>query len=255
MFFHNAATHRHSRVPSAVKLAWEPFHMASFFRTAAAVGETERYHELYKDSEPLPRPPRGRADTVYFQLPSSGGDDTTCYVLSWPPSLGTPSLCSPSSASSSASDSSFVSVYYTPPTTPASSSPTSTLSTPPNRKPKVLVDALDFIDLTDDENFPPLLTKFLHAKPPTYRPAGYRRRSVQPGEPGLKGWARLRRNAPSALRMAPIEREVARNKPRYILEFDDEDRLVKPQADLALIRRENTPDQRRRLLDLLMNLS
>ncbi|KAJ7693450.1 hypothetical protein B0H17DRAFT_1060230 [Mycena rosella] len=210
--------------------------MVAFFRAPAETFEPGRSLELYEGSEAFPRPSRGRAATVYFQLLSGGVHDTTPYVLSWPPSIATPSLCSPSDASP-ASDSS--SVYYTPPAT-STFSPTSTLSTPPTdhslmaspQEPKIA--ALDLIDLSDDENFPPLQAKFPHAKAPLGRPAGHRRRVPQAREPRLKGWARLRRNAPPALRMAAIEQE-----------FGDEDGLVKPQPQLAL-RMENSMEQRRR---------
>ncbi|KAJ6494929.1 hypothetical protein DFH09DRAFT_351098 [Mycena vulgaris] len=251
MYFHNAATHCCPRVSSAATLTWEPFHLSNSFRTPAVVRVAGRCLELYEGSEALPRPSRGRMGAVYFQPPtSSGGDDAMRYVLSWPPSIATPGLCPPC-ASPACSDSS--SVYYTPPTT-ATFSPTSTLSTPPTvhsaftppRETKM--ESLDLIDLSDDENHPPLQPKFLRAKVPMCRPAGHRRRILQLREPRLTGWARLRRDAPPALRMAPIEQEVAVIKRHYVLEFGKEDGLVKPQANLR-----NTLEQRRRLLDLLVN--
>ncbi|KAJ7497760.1 hypothetical protein FB451DRAFT_242881 [Mycena latifolia] len=251
MYFHNVATHRHPRVPPTPKLSWEPFHLT--LPPPDVTFEPGRCLELYEGSVAVPRPSRGRAGTVYFQLPSNGEDSPTSYVLSWPPSIATPTLSSPSSASSS--DSSSASVYYTPPNTAGSFSPTTTLYTPPTDRSmsspqNIKIATLDLIDLSD-ENFPPLQATLPRVKAPACRTAGHRHRTLQTKEPRLKGWARLRRNAPPALRMAPIEEEVTGSKHHYVLEFGDEDGLVKP--NLAHLRRENTPEQRRQLLDLLMN--
>ncbi|KAJ7782315.1 hypothetical protein DFH07DRAFT_319294 [Mycena maculata] len=266
MYFHNVATHRHPRISSAAKLSWEPFHMQSFFRTPSPELKVDprRYlQELREGSEALPRhpTPRGRADIVYFQLPGGGGANIQ-YVPSWPPSIPA-SASPPSSASSASSIFSSQSVYHTPPTTPAvTDSPTtdttSTIFTPqtdhsltilsPSDESKI---GLPASDLSDAENRPPVQATFQRVKQLPCLPADHRRRIPQPREStGLKGWARLRRNAPPALR---IEQEAASGKHHYILEFGDEDGLVKPQSQLALLRRENSLEHRSLLLALLMN--
>ncbi|KAJ7446924.1 hypothetical protein B0H11DRAFT_2290353 [Mycena galericulata] len=259
MYFHNVATHRHPRVSSTAKPSWEPFHLQSVFRAPAPVHEvdpSQYLQELRQGSEPLPRGPRGRSDIVFFQLPSSATDADIQYVPSWPPTLPA-SISSPSSASSTPSSpaSASLSVYFTPPTTPIIVGSPTTIP-PTDDAPTLLGSSQEAKigagpDPADSENRPPWVqSKLLRVNAPLYRPAGLKRRSIPARNPsGLKGWARLRRNAPPALRIEQNNAAAAHN---YVLEFCDEDGLAKPHPQLALLRREITEEQRSRLLALLV---
>ncbi|KAJ6594401.1 hypothetical protein B0H19DRAFT_1056703 [Mycena capillaripes] len=207
MYFHNVATHCHPPVPSVVAPRWFPFSMSNVLPLATERTWPNGWIELYQGSEALPRSPRGRAGIIYLQPSSNGGDSTTDYVLSWPPSLATRS---PSSASSASSKFSSATAYYTPPTSPVYSPITSTVSTPFSdysglSSPEI--DSRDVIHLTDNGDCSAVLGKC----------------SLEHRESRPKGLARLRPNAPPALR---LDHKTMAGQRSCIPESDDEEGLV-----------------------------
>ncbi|KAK7005919.1 hypothetical protein R3P38DRAFT_3604130 [Favolaschia claudopus] len=137
-------------------------------------------NDLHLGSEALPRRSNPRSGPVHFQAPSDTREGTN-YVLSWPP------VPHPITPTSGASDASFVSVYYTPPTSPisaytpsASSAPSTPSLTDSSAPTSPRVSSADSMDLNADEDRQALLSEADLAR----------------HTPRLRGWARLHAKAP-----------------------------------------------------------
>ncbi|KAJ7121286.1 hypothetical protein C8R43DRAFT_76341 [Mycena crocata] len=237
MYFHIATSHRHSRVPLATQFdsCRDSMHMRQLCRRTAPTLDAIRFPELHKDSVVLPRPSRGSAGAVYFQLPRNGN---THYVRSWPPTIASV----PSSASSTSSDSSSASVYYTPVTSPARSPNASTVSTP-STDDSISIASTDLDDRSHftRENFAPLQSGDVLAK---QSHAGHKS-TILRREPKLQGFARLRPHAPPPIQ---IKQEANENRLNIVVEIGDEKSPVKPHAWRAFVRREKTSEESRRIL-------
>ncbi|KAJ6625768.1 hypothetical protein B0H10DRAFT_2186010 [Mycena sp. CBHHK59/15] len=250
-------------VQASAMQPWVPFHLLPINLATPFELDPELYFELLDGSVPIPRSPRGNNQAVYFHPASSDGDcDPNC-ALSWPPpSLS--SACSsprPSSACSASSSSSGSSVYFTPmsdlcfsPMMNHSAIPRVEDSPILNSSPTIKkIDSHRIIDTENDENLPPFQVKSFCAKAPACRLAGHLRPALQTRELRLKGWDRLRRNAPPALQMSRIQKDAAQTDPLYVLELDVEEGIVKSQPKPIFFRGKTTPEQRRLLLNLLIN--